>query len=378
MRGPLAIAFVLWSGAVGGAQRHTVALASTIEQAGLARAHVAFVDRGQPVLGRLASEGYPVAATELALGRGRHVLLHPRLLAKALDHVGADVVFGPVAGLTALAVRAGGYAGTLIGVEHGAMLNRDALPPVKRLVHTGSLVAVRPLFDAFVAVSDMMAEEVHRTLGTRVAVYTVPNGVDTTRFTPRAQRRHRDIFRLGVAARLVAGKGVREAILAMKPEDAGEIELCIAGDGPQRAELERLARDRDLAACVRFLGEVADMRAFWQSCDVAVHAANGLRESFCLSVAEAQACGLPAIVSNAGALPSVVTHGVTGIVVRPGDIPELRAALTRYAADRTLRKRHGAAARERACREFSLHRVAGDYVAVACEVASRRRLTQRL
>jgi len=377
MRDPLTIAFILWSGAVGGAERHTVALASAIEQAELAHSHVVFVDRGQPVLSELEAEGYPVGATEMALGRGRRILRHPRRVAEALEDTAADVVFGPVAGFAALALRMGGYAGTLIGVEHGAMLNRGGLQPVKRVVHDCSLAVAEPLFDGFVAVSDVMADEVRRTLGPHVPVYTVPNGVDTTRYTPTAQGRARGVLRIGVAARLVPGKGVREAILAMKPEDAGRIELCVAGDGPQRAELERLARDRGVAACVRFLGQVGDMAGFWQSCDVGVHAANGLRESFCLSVVEAQACGLPVIVSDTGALRSVIEDGVTGLVVQPGDVPGLRQAVLGYADDDGLRKRHGTAARERVSREFSLDRVARDYAYVACEVVDGRYLRPR-
>ena len=148
--------------------------------------------------------------------------------------------------------------------------------------------------------------------------------------------------------------------------------LRVAGDGPMRSELEDLARSRGVLAGVEFMGMVSDMPAFWRGCDIAVHAANGWQESFCLAVAEAQACGLPAVVSRAGALPSVVADGQTGIVVEPGDIDGLRRAIALYAGDEQLRVAVGAAARSRACRMFSLDRAARDYVGVACDLLDHR------
>ena len=171
----------------------------------------------------------------------------------------------------------------------------------------------------------------------------------------------------------MAGKGVREAILALHPcVGARAIRLRIAGDGPMRPELEELARSRGVLAAIEFMGMVSDMPSFWRGCDLAVHAANGWQESFCLAVAEAQASGLPAVVSRSGALPSVVVDGQTGIIVEPGDIDGLRQAIALYAGDEHKRARDGAAARAHACRLFGLDRAARNYVAVACDVLVRR------
>lgn len=371
----LKIAFMLWDGRVGGAERITVALASTIDALDLARAAVVFVDTGRPVLGELAAEGYEVTAFELRLGRGGNVLLHARRVVRCLRRLGVEVLFAPVTGTVGLAMRAGGYSGVLVGVEHGAMLNRAAFSSIKPWIHERALGAAVPLFDGFVAVSDVMAERVREVLGPRVFVATVLNGVDTDRYIPDGRRADGRTFRIGVAARLVPGKGVREAILALEPRLGGRsVQLRIAGDGPMRAELEELARVRGVAGSVDFLGMVRDMPSFWRACDVAVHAANGWNESFCLAVAEAQSSGLPAIVSRTGALPSVVVDGQTGVVVGPGDIEGLRQALELYALDEQLRARIGAVARSRACRLLSLERVASDYVRVACDLLNRRLL----
>ena len=369
----LTIAFLLWDGHVGGAERHTVELAATIESLGLARTAVVFVDSGQPVLGAVAATGRPVTAVEFNLGRGRNLLLHKRRPVAILQRLGVDVLFAPLLGFIGLALRAGGYSGALIGVEHGAMLNPDVISPRRRWVHARSLATMASLFDSYVAVSDVMAERVREALGPPFSVATVHNGVDTTRYVPNARRVDDGTFCVGVAARLVPGKGVREAILALEPHlDGCEVRLRVAGDGPMRSELEDLARSRGVLAGVEFMGMVSDMPAFWRGCDIAVHAANGWQESFCLAVAEAQACGLPAVVSRAGALPSVVADGQTGIVLEPGDIDGLRRAIALYAGDEQLRVAVGAAARSRACRMFSLDRAARDYVGVACDLLDHR------
>lgn len=373
MTQPLRIGFMLWNGRVGGAERHTVGLASTIARLGMADAHVVFVDSAQPVLGAMAAEGYSVPVSELCLGRGRNLLLHSRQVGLHLRRLCADVIFAPVGGFAPLALRESGFAGVLVGVEHGAMMNRRIIPLRRRWLQSGSMLLTASSYDGYVAVSDVMAEHVRRGLGSEVLVATIPNGIDIAKYAPDGLSADADTLRIGVASRLVWGKGVREAILAVRPRIGGRVvKLRVAGDGPLRSELQQLACRRGIAANVEFLGMVRDMPTFWRGCDVAVHATNGVNESFCLAVVEAQASGLPAVVSRAGALPSVVVDGQTGTVVEPGDVDGLWQAICRYASDESLRVSHGVAAREHACRLFSLERVASEYVTVACDLVERR------
>ncbi|HZQ38043.1 MAG TPA: glycosyltransferase, partial [Dehalococcoidia bacterium] len=62
----------------------------------------------------------------------------------------------------------------------------------------------------------------------------------------------------------------------------------------------------------------------------------------------AMAAGRPVIASNIGGLPDVVAHGETGLLVPPGDVAALAAAMRRLLADASLRERMGAAAAWRA------------------------------
>jgi glycosyltransferase involved in cell wall biosynthesis len=77
-------------------------------------------------------------------------------------------------------------------------------------------------------------------------------------------------------------------------------------------------------------------------------------EGLPVSVLEAMAAGLPVVASGVGGLSELVVDGETGILVPPGDVPALAAALGRLIADRELRRTLGAAGRARAEELFDL------------------------
>ncbi|HTA33802.1 MAG TPA: glycosyltransferase family 4 protein [Solirubrobacteraceae bacterium] len=137
-----------------------------------------------------------------------------------------------------------------------------------------------------------------------------------------------------VVARLSPEKGVDVAIDACR---AAGMQLVIAGEGPQRAALERRAGD----APVRFVGrveehELAELRA---GAALAL-APSRSAETFGLAAAEAMAAGLPVVASRVGALPELVDPE---LLVAPGDARALAEAIGRFAADREA----GTRARER-------------------------------
>ncbi|HEY8316821.1 MAG TPA: glycosyltransferase, partial [Gaiellaceae bacterium] len=96
----------------------------------------------------------------------------------------------------------------------------------------------------------------------------------------------------------------------------------------------------------------------------AVVAAPSRREGYGVVAREAMAWGRPVVATAVGGLRDAVEDGVTGLLVPAGDSDALRAALERLLGDAALRARLGAAARERARREFSFDASAGALVAV--------------
>ncbi len=85
----------------------------------------------------------------------------------------------------------------------------------------------------------------------------------------------------------------------------------------------------------------------------AVVACPSYREGFGVACAEAMAYGRPVVASAVGGLLDLVVDGETGLLVEPGDVAGLRAALERLLGDPELRKRLGDAGRERIRRHFS-------------------------
>ena len=94
-----------------------------------------------------------------------------------------------------------------------------------------------------------------------------------------------------------------------------------------------------------------ELGAFYER--AAVVALPSLREGFGMVCLEAMAHGRPVVASATGGLLDLVEDGTTGLLVPPGDVPALRAAIERLLADEELRRRLGAAARERVRRRFT-------------------------
>lgn len=124
-------------------------------------------------------------------------------------------------------------------------------------------------------------------------------------------------LRLGMAARLIALKGISTALYTMRElKDRGlDCTLAIAGCGPQYEALMALRRRLGLEREVTLLGLVQNMRDFYVAQDILLHPA--LREPFGVVCLEALAYGCPVIASGVDGLPEVVRHGHTGLCLPP-------------------------------------------------------------
>jgi glycosyltransferase involved in cell wall biosynthesis len=159
----------------------------------------------------------------------------------------------------------------------------------------------------------------------------------------------------GFAARMEELKGpmVLMEAFAVANKQCENIRLNIAGDGSQRHKIATRAKALDLASRYRYHGVYThpeDCRAFMESLDVFVMPS--FSEGTPNSVVEAMACGKPIIASEVGGIPDMIGTE-SGIVVPPGDMEALAAAMLRLARDEDLRSKMGAAAKERYEKLFS-------------------------
>jgi phosphatidyl-myo-inositol dimannoside synthase len=162
-------------------------------------------------------------------------------------------------------------------------------------------------------------------------------------------------------ARLIERKGVDvllEAFSSLDQTRFEDVQLIIAGDGPESARLAALTAKLWMVNSVQLLGYVPgeDLPALFAGAEIFVltpRQLGGDYEGFGIAYLEAAASGVPAIGTATGGVPEAVLHERTGLIVPPDDAAAVTAALTRLLSDNSLRQQLGQAARERVRREFS-------------------------
>jgi glycosyltransferase involved in cell wall biosynthesis len=162
-----------------------------------------------------------------------------------------------------------------------------------------------------------------------------------------------------VVCRLERQKGVDVAVRALPAirKRHRDTHLVVLGEGPQRAELERLARDLDVP--LHLPGRVPDVAAWLRRADVLVHPVRW--EGFGLALLEAMLASLPVVATNVSSIPEIVVDGETGLLVPPDDPVALARAVSRVLDDPDD---YGARGLKRAGAEFSVARMTGRTLAV--------------
>jgi len=208
--------------------------------------------------------------------------------------------------------------------------------------------------DRYVAISHYVAGRIGRYYNREATVVYPP--VDTDFFHPDAAPAER--FALVVSA-LVPYKRIDVAIAACRM--AG-VPLKIAGDGPDRAALERAAISA--GADVRFLGRVSDddIRELYRRAAVTLLPGE---EDFGIVPLEAQACGRPVVALGRGGALETVVPGETGLLV-----DEMRADAFADAIAQAVDRRFDAAAIRRHAQRFSRARFGDEMAALIEEPAA--------
>jgi glycosyltransferase involved in cell wall biosynthesis len=190
-------------------------------------------------------------------------------------------------------------------------------------------------------------------------VTIIPNGVDTAAFSPsdtaRVQTRTQlgiaaDEIAIGILARLEPRKGQHVILQALGHpllrDTPRPIHLVLIGDGPSRDLLRSQAERLGLSRRVTFLGAVAheETPALLNAMDIV--ALPSLYEGMPLSLLEAMACGRAVIASRVGAVESMITHAVTGLIIPAGDAVALARAVDSLVRNPDYMATIGARARE--------------------------------
>jgi glycosyltransferase involved in cell wall biosynthesis len=243
----------------------------------------------------------------------------------------------------------------------------------------GSWAGLVPrLYDRFLVVSAFSARELEAPAARTRIIY---GGADPIRFAPDPDLRRRGVLFVG---RLTPHKGVDRLIDAL-PEQA---ELRVVGSGghdpdPPESDYPSLLRRLAAGHLVEFLGAVDDgeLAALYRaaqvlalpSVEVTCYGREvAVSELLGLAAIEAMASGTPVVASRIGGLPEVVDDGITGFLVEPGDVEELRSRLAQVLGDRQLAGRLGRNARARFLETFTWEACAGRCLAAYSELLDSR------
>jgi glycosyltransferase involved in cell wall biosynthesis len=194
--------------------------------------------------------------------------------------------------------------------------------------------------DALLIGSRSFAGEVTARLGTPPERWTiVPGGVDTERFRPRAPSRRAPPVLL-YHGRIDARKGALDLVEAVATLAAERpVRLLMSGIGPDRDTVTARVRELGLERVVELTGYVAydDVPAVYRRGDVFVSPTYA--EGFSNTILEAMASGLPVVSTRTVGVVDCLRDGENGLLVTPGDIGALTAALRRLLDEDALRSR---------------------------------------
>lgn len=177
----------------------------------------------------------------------------------------------------------------------------------------------------------------------------------------------------GMVAQLIPRKGHRYLLAALQdvlPRHPA-LQVLVFGRGPLESELRQAIADQGLAGKVRLMGFVDNLPEILGCLDLLVHPAD--MEGLGVSLLQASAARVPIIATRAGGMPEAVRDEVNGLLIGPGDVAGLAAAMNRLLDDAALRTRMGEAGRALVLDEFSVEAMCEGNLAIYRKVLEEMR-----
>jgi glycosyltransferase involved in cell wall biosynthesis len=251
-------------------------------------------------------------------------------------------------------------------------LNRPDMPPLMRRGYDSWLRVQGSLFDRLVGLSEPMQREIREmTLAGPQQVAMIANPILTRKrigHLARIERRPASVWgtRYLAAGRIVPQKNypmlLRAFARAARPDDT----LTIAGEGPERENLDRLARELGIAGQIVFKGHQATIDPLLSDADVFVMSSD--YEGLPGVVVEALAAGLPVLSTDCCvSMPSLLDHGRTGLLVPTGCEESLAEGLVSIRHFRTDADRA-----RRIAASFELEGAAARYIELMTDLVGER------
>jgi L-malate glycosyltransferase len=182
--------------------------------------------------------------------------------------------------------------------------------------------------DAVTAVSESLKKDTYAHFNTTREIHVIPNfiapNMEPSAISSEVRRKYASdvekiLCHISNFRKVKRVEDVVRIFAAVNKELKSK--LILAGDGPERYSVEKLARDLGICDRVIFLGKVRDTAHVLEIADLFLLPSE--TESFGLAALEAMAVSVPVISSNTGGIPEVNIHGVTGYLSNVGDVEDM-------------------------------------------------------
>jgi len=158
-------------------------------------------------------------------------------------------------------------------------------------------------------------------------IHVLPNAIEVEYYKLPAGQPLREPLEVVCVASLTETKNHVSLLTAWRQVAVAfpQARLTLVGDGPLRGTLEKQAQEQNISDSIRFVGLQCDVRPFlWRA---SIFVLPSLREGMPMSLLEAMASGTACIATAVGGIPDLISDGITGRLVRPGDSSSLANTL---------------------------------------------------
>jgi len=222
--------------------------------------------------------------------------------------------------------------------------------------------------DGVTTVSNYLKQETIQVLGAKNDIEVIYNFVNCDKYKPLRDHPLKKCFAPNNEKILIHVSNFRPV---KRPSDVVEAfvrvlkeipaVLLMVGDGPERSNSERLVRSYQIEEHVHFMGKQDNIEEFIGISDLLLLPSE--TESFGLVALEAMACEVPVVASRVGGIPEVVTDGVDGCLMEPGNIVQMAQYALSILGDEQKRIGMGKSARENAQQRFCSSKIIPAYEA---------------
>lgn len=238
----------------------------------------------------------------------------------------------------------------------------------REITHSARHILIRPMIvytlkkaKKIFATSRFLLQETGKYVKDHTKLIHIPFGIDKEKFYPIVSGTGKKEVVIGSTKAFEPWYGIPELIEAFKllrDEGIVRTRLMLIGKGSQENLIREKISDYGLDQAVEIIPPQPheNLVNFLNQMDIYVIPSLTQSETFGVAAAEASACNLPVVGSRIGGIPEVVEDGITGLLIEPGNVVQLKSALKKLIDEPDIRKSMGQAGQKYIMENYDWHK----------------------